>query len=120
MIFPVAVMGSSATNSTMRGYSCAASRERTNSCSSAASAGPAEGDAAHLPRRQLAPFFIDDAHGVARDRRSRPARTHRGKRDAVSHHEIAFGLAVELVDGEAERAAAPLDQILAEALAAAR
>ena len=39
MIFPVAVSGSSATNSTMRGYSYAARRERTCSCSSAARAG---------------------------------------------------------------------------------
>src|SRR5881227_1518819 len=57
---------------------------------------------------------------MAGDRRAHPSRPHGWHRTAVPHDKIALGLAVELVDGEVERGAAPFDQVLAEAFTAAR
>src|SRR6185503_6836944 len=78
---------------------------------------PPVGDAAHLPRGQLAAALVDDADGVPGNGGAGPARPYRRQRRSVADDEVALGLAVELVDGEPERAAAPLDQVLAQALA---
>src|SRR2546421_134616 len=80
--------------------------------------GAVVGDAPHFSCWQLAAVFVDDRNSVSGDRRSRPSRTHRRQCAAVSHHQVAFRLAVELIDGQAERAAAPIDQVFAEALSA--
>src|SRR5438874_9706729 len=75
-------------------------------------------DAPQLARGQLATLLVDDRHGVPWNGGAGPTGPYRWKLGAVSHHEVAFGLSVEFVDGQTQRAASPLDQLLAEALAA--
>src|SRR5882672_9855459 len=74
------------------------------------------GQASQLARWKLAPLPVDDRHRVPWNGGPGPTRAHRREHGAVSDHQVALRLTVELVDGEAERAAPPLDQILAEAL----
>ena len=82
--------------------------------------GPPVRDAPQFARGQLLARLVDDAHGVAGDGGAHPPRADLRKGGAVPDHQVALGLAVELVDGEAEGAAAPFDQVFAQALAAAR
>src|SRR2546423_1451212 len=51
--------------------------------------GAVVGDAPHFSCWQLAAVFVDDRNSVSGDRRSRPSRTHRWQRAAVSHHRAA-------------------------------
>src|SRR5262249_23692334 len=76
--------------------------------------------------RDLAEFAGRPQPGIAPDPRDRVAGHPLADRAGPSHadraaareHEIAFGLAVELVDHEAERRLAPLERLGAERLAA--
>ena len=60
----------------------------------------------------------DHRHAVARDRLADGAGLEHAELRAGAEHQIAFGLAVELVDGEAECRLAPFQRLDAERLAA--
>src|SRR5689334_9328043 len=69
--------------------------------------GAADRDLAGLSSRHRRALLVDYPHLVAWNGAAHGARTHREKSGIVADHEIAFGLAVELVDRDAESLAAP-------------
>ena len=79
-----------------------------------------DGDVAELAGRQHAAVVADDLHLVAERRLADPAGRRVEQRRAGRHDHVAFGLAIELVQGQAEFAPSPFQQFLAERLAAAR
>ncbi len=62
--------------------------------------------------------IADHRHAVAGDRLADGAGLEHAELRAGAEHQVAFGLAVELVDGEAERRLAPVQRLDAERLAA--
>ena len=62
---------------------------------------------------------VDNLDVVAGNRASHKTRTRGRQRGARRNHHVAFGLTIELVDGDAQRLAAPLQELGAERLAAA-
>ncbi len=69
--------------------------------------GPANGDLADLAVRHLVARRDRRFRHRGRERRAHRARMDRHERRAIADHEIAFGLAVELVDRDAERRRGP-------------
>ncbi len=81
--------------------------------------GPPDRDVPGFARGKRPPAIIDDRDLVSRDRATHRSRPHRHDIGAIADDEIAFGLAVELVDRHAECVAAPVEQLGAERLTAA-
>ncbi|PHJ59673.1 hypothetical protein VF03_34290 [Nostoc linckia z2] len=79
---------------------------------------PLDGDLAALARLAERAVVADDAHRVARHRLADGPRPRHADGGRGGEDEVAFGLAVELVDGEAEGGAAPVVGRRAQRLAA--
>src|SRR5581483_6443310 len=75
-------------------------------------------DLAELAGLASAAVIANDRDGVPRHRLSDRARLRDADLGAVREHEVAFGLAVEFVDGETQSLAAPAVSLFAERLAA--
>src|SRR3546814_15138084 len=71
--------------------------------------GTAHRDGAGRASRALVAVVVDDGDSVARHRPSPGARLHRHDLGAVGDPEVALGLAVTLVHGDAEGPARPLE-----------
>src|SRR3546814_14723227 len=69
--------------------------------------GPAHRDGAGRASRALVAVVVDDGDSVARHRPSHGARLHRPDLGALGDHEVALGLAVELVPAAAAASAPP-------------
>jgi hypothetical protein len=79
---------------------------------------PRDGDLAELAGLGNRAVVADDRDRVAGDRPADGARLRDPDRGAGREHEVAFGLAVEFVDGEAERLPAPVEGLGPKGLAA--
>jgi hypothetical protein len=78
----------------------------------------ADRDLALNARRQFVAVVVDDRDAVSGDRLAHGTGTHDSECRAGRQDEVALGLAVELVDRQAEIVAAPLERLAAERLAA--
>ena len=79
--------------------------------------GPLHRDLANFADFQRLAIFADHRHPMARDRLADGAGLEHAELRAGAEHQIAFGLAVELVDEEPEGLLAPLQRLDAERLA---
>ena len=79
---------------------------------------PPDGDLAELARIGHGTVGTDDRHRMARHRPPDRAGARHADRRAGGEDQIAFGLPVELVDGETERRLSPFECLGAERFAA--
>ena len=79
---------------------------------------PAHRDIAFHAVRQRVALVVDDADAVAGDGATHRPGAHLHDAGAVADHQVAFGLAIEFVDGQAEGLASPVQQLRAQRLAA--
>ena len=80
--------------------------------------GPLHRDLPDLARLHRLAVAVDHRHHVPRHRLAHGARLEHAQLRAGAEHQIAFGLAVELVDGQPERRLAPFQRLEPERLAA--